>query len=528
MILCLVVIIMILMGAVFWIFQSHGQEEEASQEGFLNSVYERMNGEEDQGYAISSSREEAVQTGKKILEQGGNAVDAAIAMSYTLGVVEPSSSGIGGGGCMVIFDPRTDEYYYYDYTSEAANSGFSQTIMVPGLVSGMETIREEIGSMDLSELLAPAIKYCDGVEVSKELSIRINNASGVLDTNSPFYEEDHWLTEGETLVQKELKETLMTLASEGASSFYTGTIAKEIANEIGMSLEDLSAYETKRSDVVKDQYLDYEIVSAAAPYSGVTLIQMVKMAERLEMPDSETDNESYLNDLRTITVASHSDRIKNIYDNNSEDLDIPYLVSDEYIDQLLMSSVNDVDYEEDECEDTTAFTVIDKDGMVVACTNTLSSFFGCKEEVAGFYMNNSGKNFGTGVNAYAPGKRPRTHIAPTILRSDDEVMAIASPGGNVIVKVLGSVLIDICQHGEEPQEAVDKQRVLFENSSLIYYEIGYETDSIAKMSGMEYPAVPISNHPYFGCVAISGYKEDDGFFAAKDVRRQGSCIAYNK
>ena len=329
------------------------------------------------------------------------------------------------------------------------------------------------------------------------------------------------------MIQEELKGTLETIAKEGAESFYKGSLAQVIADKTGMTLSDLANYETKCSKPIVGKYLDYEVASAVVPYSGVTLIQMLKMAEKLNVPNPKENSKGFIDGLRNITVISHADRIKKVYDFDDFDK-ANSLVTESYINNLLATSMEDISYEEDESEDTTAFTVIDKNGMVVSCTNTLSSFFGCKESVGGFFMNNSGRNFGTGVNSYQPGKRPRTHIAPSILKSDDEVFAIASPGGNVIVKILGTVIIDICQYETEPQEAVDKQRVLFKDSNLIYYEMGHDTNPIVKATGAGFSAVPVTNHPYFGCVSISGYSKEDGFYAAADFRRQGECSVYNE
>ena len=505
-------------------------DEPNNQEEFENNSIQSIDvqGEEKrQGYAVSSSRKEAVKVAEDILENGGNAVDAAVAMSYTLAVVEPSSSGLGGGGCMVIYDPDAEEYFFYDYTAEAAESGCSKTIMVPGFVNGMEMINRDLGTMDIKQLIEPAIAYCDGIKISKELSNRISNASGVISKESAFYQNGRWLSEGDELIQEELKGTLETIVKDGAESFYKGSLAQEIANKTGMTLSDLANYETKCSKPIVGKYLDYEVASAVVPYSGATLIQMLKMAEKLDIPNPKENSKGFIDGLRNITAISHVDRIKNVYDFDDFDK-ANSLVTESYINNLLATSMENISYEEDESEDTTAFTVIDKNGMVVSCTNTLSSFFGCKESVGGFFLNNSGRNFGTGVNAYQPGKRPRTHIAPSILKSDDEVFAIASPGGNVIVKILGTVIIDICQYETEPQEAVDKQRILFKDSSLIYYEIGHDTDPLVKVTGAGFPAVPITNHPYFGCVSISGYNEENGFYAAADFRRQGECSDYNE
>lgn len=478
--------------------------------------------EKEEGYAISSSSSQACRAGAEVLENGGNAVDAAIAMAYTLSVTEPYGSGLGGGGCMVVFDPDSGASYFYNYGAEAAQSGFSSQILIPGFVSGMESARTDLGTMELAELLKPAIEYCDGFEIGAEFETRIDSASGMLDMDSPFYQDGRWLREGDTLVQPELKQTLCILAEEGSASFYSGTIAEMLVQNTGMTKADLSCYETVKTTPVQGDYREYKILSAAAPYSGATLIQMLKMLEFLDIENPREDNSAFLIKLEQATLAAHADRLNYTADPRFGAEGEKERVTDSYVAELLNLDLEDLEIE-DESEDTTGFTVIDKNGMTVACTNTLSQFWGSKVNVGGFYLNNSGNNFSSGVNGYARGKRPRTHISPTILYTDEEIIAIASPGGNAIVKVLAEVLTDVCRFGTQAQEAVDKRRVLFQNNGLVYYETGYDTECLAEIPGSGYRGIPSENHSLFGNVALSEYKKDTGYNAVTDRRRNGLC-----
>lgn len=526
----LVITGLILLGASilfvkFWSENSDrmGNSEEKAFEEFTSLLSsDKDENKLCEGYSISSCHQYATEAGAAVLETGGNAVDAAIAMSYTLAVVEPYASGLGGGGCMLIYDPDTEQFYFYNYASEAAASGASSQMLIPGFVSGMEKILDDFGSFSYDELLQPAIKCCDGITVDNILASRIDSTSGALGEDSVFYQNGEFLQEGDTLVQNELKETLLILQEEGADSFYTGSIAQKIVEETAFTQKDMDSYETICTEPVVGNYSGYKAASAAAPYSGVTLIQMLKMAELLKIPDPDTDNRTFLKQLETISLTSHTDRLQNVYDLRfaKSAVEQNEQVTAAYIGKLLNMDVSEF-ADDEECEDTTAFAIVDQNGMIVACTNTISSFFGCKKEVGGFYLNNSGVNFGTGVNSYEPGKRPRSHIAPTILISEDEVIAAASPGGNVIVKTLVNILMDICQFGTEPQEAIDKQRLIFKGESLLHYEIGYDTPLLANVSGLGYQTIAKTSHTYFGNVALAGYSDENGYYAVSDPRRNG-------
>lgn len=500
-------------------------DENDSESDFI----QKDNETEGLGYSISTSSPYATEAGVQVLENGGNAVDAAIAVAYTLAVTEPYGSGLGGGGGMLIYDPDADDFCFYNYAAEAAQSGASSLTLVPGFVSGMETVRLDYGTMEYADLISYAIECCDGVEVNSAFAKRINANSSALGTDSVFYKDGHWLEEGDILVQPELKKTLELLAVEGANSFYSGSVAEMLVNATAFTREDLTAYETIRMDAVVGEYESYTVASAAAPFSGVTLIQMLKMAELLDIPSPSENNVVFLESLQRITIASHADRVKNVYDHRfaNNKIDQNAQVTDAYVSSLL--DMNIQSYEDDEeCEDTTGFTIVDKDGMVVSCTNTLSYFFGCKSQVGGFYLNNSGVNFGTGVNAYAVGKRPRTYISPTIVKGENNIYAIATPGGDAIVKVLANIIMDTSTFGTEPQEALDKLRMYFMGNGIIWYERGFDTPLIAEVSGYGYAAVANTNHTLFGNVAIAGYSSSEGYYAAADLRRGGESKALSE
>jgi gamma-glutamyltranspeptidase/glutathione hydrolase len=480
------------------------------------------------GYSVSSCNVLATKVGENILENGGNAVDAAVAMSYVLSVVEPYASGLGGGGCMIVYDAKDDDYQFYNYGAEAPNSGQSKTILVPGLVSGMETVHKDYGSVDFAELLEPAISYCDGFEIDDTLGKQIQNLKNLLGENSVFYRDGRYLDAGDVLIQTELKETLKAIANGGSEVFYKGEIAEKIASNTSLKMSDLSAYKTIKDDVVMADVGDYSIATAPAPYSGVTLIQMLKMAELMNLPSPEEDNDAFLEGLEKITLTAYHDRQSKIYDYRfgSYSFNEEEYVSDFYIANLMSLDIDEYEWDE-ESVDTTSFTVIDKNGMMVVGTNTLTSFFGSQSQVAGFYLNSTGHNFGTGVNGYEAGKRPRSYISPTIIKDETGVYAIATPGGAAIVKVLANVILDIENYGTEPQAAVDKRRILVQGDSVIKYETGLEDPLFVDVLTSGYSAIGTSNHMLFGNITLSGYDINGGYFAVTDQRRGGLGTAKN-
>ena len=203
----------------------------------VNKVLKR-NGLE--GYGVSSSNPLAVKVGMKVLEDGGNAADAAVAISYVLGVVEPYGSGIGGGGAMLIYSPKDNKFEFFNYRETAPISSDTQIsgIGVPGFVKGMEDVNKAYGVKSMSELLQPAIDYAEnGFEMDTNLYNRLNVFKGYSDMSSlsTFYDENgEPKSEGTTIVQRELADTLKSIQKDGSESFYSGTIAKNLT--IGTTL----------------------------------------------------------------------------------------------------------------------------------------------------------------------------------------------------------------------------------------------------------------------------------------------------
>ena len=170
------------------------------------------------GFAVSSSSNEATETGMQILAQGGNAVDAAIAMSYVLGVCEPYSSGLGGSGFMVVYMPDEQCAYSLNYRATAGSSYPSDKILVPGLVMGMEEACRQWGTRSMAELMDPAIDYANnGFSATEDFVKRVQHYASV--SSAPVFSE---VKEGDTVVQTQLGSTLETIQSQGAAAFYTG------------------------------------------------------------------------------------------------------------------------------------------------------------------------------------------------------------------------------------------------------------------------------------------------------------------
>ena len=478
------------------------------------------------GFSVSSSSNEATETGMQILAQGGNAVDAAIAMSYVLGVCEPYSSGLGGSGFMVVYMPDEQCAYSLNYRATAGSSYPSDKILVPGLVMGMEEACRQWGTRSMAELMDPAIDYANnGFSATEDFVKRVQHYASV--SSAPVFSE---VKEGDTVVQTQLGSTLETIQSQGAAAFYTGQIAQDIASVSTLSTADIADYQVSVTQAPSVSYGDYTLYASDAPSSGITVLQMMKLAETFQMPSPSEDAAGYLQTLKKCQQTAYAARSHTLVDPAFDDYDSSYYTSDGYIEGLAASAAAPVESDpERQC--TTQFSVIDGNGMVVNVTNTLSDSWGSCKQVDGFYLNNTGSNFSdSGINAYEAGKQPRTHISPVIaVGADGGSLAVGSPGGSVIPQVVMPVLQNILSFGVDPVTAVEQSRFVFADDGRLCLETddnGSTGKKLLDQSGLSMNYYYNNSHIYFGCTSLVGYSPDFGVFGVCDMRRGTSAAMY--
>ena len=541
----------IFIGLLSWTYLEAAHQEEVSREfkrnqisslkahdGFNYEEFDEANRErytEDdysiEFYGVSALHPIAAEVGMEIMEAGGTAVDAAIAISFVLNVVEPYGSGIGGGGALVLHDPY-DGVYSYDYREIAPLSATSywggpeRGMAVPGMVKGMETLHEDHGTMTWEELLAPSIRVAEeGFRITEMFHIQvINGARYVLDgpVRRRLYPDDHPIRTGALLRMPELAATLRKIQAEGSSAFYEGEIASQIIRRTGMTREDLLAYEVNVGEPAKGEFQFYDkeqdrwrtqtVYGAANPTSSIVTIQALQMASQLDLreyfQDPNLPEGASMGDLLSIEAfqgdyihlaneiirVTYEDRLENIGDPKFEEVDQDALTSPEYTKELLTKVRMDVagQYEEDmkelfdspaEREDsrhTTHFVIIDPEGRMISVTNTLGELFGAGIEVAGFYMNNQSRNFSQesdSPNYFQPGKRPRTFVSPLILAEHDRpVLGLGTPGGRRIPTLLFQTIMqyyfgrDNEGNSIDLQEAIERPRFYFEGDSIYVEE----------------------------------------------------------
>ncbi|MCH5198147.1 MAG: gamma-glutamyltransferase [Oscillospiraceae bacterium] len=475
-------------------------------------------------YSVSSSSDIATDVGMSVLEAGGNAVDAAVAVAYTLAVVEPYGSGIGGSGGLVVYDMNNNECVFYDYRASAGSASYSSdSIGVPGLVAGMEACLSDYGTMTIKDLLDPALHYAEkGFEVNAQLGLRLSSIEDKLNKFSWLHNENgEFLSEGDIMYQPELAKVIKAIQAEGAKVFYSGWIADDIAANTSLTKEDLAGYQVYKRNALKGYFEGYTVYSANSPLSGITLIQMLEMAEELDIANPKTQPLDYLAQLKQITATAYGSRYSTIGDPSFYGINENELISREYIRSLLALGYDDEDYDKDyEGMETTSFSIVDSSGLAVSATNTLTQFWGARIAVDGIYMNSTNDNFSSsGINKYEPGKRSRTFTAPTIITGDNGyVMAIGTPGGNNIPTRLFGILVDILKFGEEPQQAVFKPGILYQNGVLtmgrdeenpMWFDTSVVKENIVwKAKGI-----------WWGTIALAGYSDEQRAFAAFDDNR---------
>jgi gamma-glutamyltranspeptidase / glutathione hydrolase len=492
---------------------------------------------------VSASHPAAVEVGMAVLESGGNAIDAAIAVAYALGVAEPFGSGIGGGGAMLVLPPG-EVPRYYDYREIAPVSGElpPSDIGVPGFVAGMAHIHDEHGSLDLAGLIEYAARLAeDGVVVDDYLHERLEGAAHRMPIHllPRLFPDGLPIAPGETLRQPEYAAALRLIQDEGPQVFYEGELGEAVADAVsGLELDDLAAYEVLELDPAVGTFAGYRLLSGGAPTSGATVIQLLQVAEELGITDLDLDGADAHHVLAQAWRVAHAQRTADLADPTVEDVEVEALL-DPAVSRRFAAAIPDdgfVEVEEDDEElslhsDTTHAVIVDREGTMVSMTNTLSNFFGSGLPVSGFFLNDQLKNFSAdpdSINHPAPGKRPRSFITPTIVVDDEgrPVLGIGSPGGRRIPNVVAQVLVRWAGHGQELEDAVLAPRFHLERRVLEVEEAlpnGVTEDLVGR--GYEVTTtVPTSE--YYGGVQALVVDWDAGTIdGVEDLRRTGTWSA---
>ncbi|WP_077603913.1 gamma-glutamyltransferase family protein [Oceanobacillus sojae] len=530
--------IVVAAGLVFVYAQQGMFEEEVTNTDYGVEQSETMNTAE--GYGVSASHPLAVEAGMKVLEAGGNAADAAVVVAYVLGTVEPYGSGIGGGGEMLIYPYDADEPTVYEYRETAPESGARpETFAIPGLVRGMEELNNDLGSMDMKDLIQPAIDYAEeGFKVDNHLVDRLGKGSYRMDVAEleEFFPNGEILEVNDTLVQPELADTLRHIQEDGADAFYEGLIADQIVeHEDTLKAEDLSSYTAQTTEAAHGSFAGYDVYSAPPPLAGVTLIQSLQMAEQLNVASTEDNQRDYMHLIGEISKRSYDDRVENVGDRFFTDaMSADELTSAAYTQQMADTisldelsedyEVNDSISDEEDHDNTTHFVIIDQDGTMVSATHTLGNFFGSGDNVAGFFMNNQMENFSTSddsLNSIEPGKTPRSFTSPTILTNGEKTIGIGSPGGKRIPMVMTQVLVKYLMFNEPFDEAVENDRFYIEGND-IFTETELDKDVQSGLRARGYEIYNQTDIDFYGGIqSLVIDEESNTIYGTADSRRNG-------
>lgn len=482
---------------------------------------------------VSSDSEIATRVGIEILKKGGNAIDAAVAVGFTLAVTFPTAGNIGGGGFMLIrmadgketlIDYRemaplkAHRDMYLDEKGEVRKGLSEEGYLasgVPGTVAGLTLALERFGTLPLKEVLKPAIEIAEkGFHVDSYLK---NSLESHRETLSKFPETKRILLRnkeelkiGEMIVQKELAKTLREIAKYGPDTFYKGKIAELIEKDMikngGLiDKKSLSSYRAVIREPIRTFYRGYEIVTAPPPSSGVIMLQILNILENFEISKMDWKSDEYIHIVAEAMKLAFRDRARLLGDPDFVKIPLKTLLSKDYalkkaksIRYLSALTENEADSFNpwNEREETTHFSVIDRFGNIVSNTYTLNGSFGSGVIIrgTGILMNNEMDDFsikpgypniygliGGEENSIQPGKRMLSSMTPTIVLKDgNPVLVIGSPGGPTIINTVLHNIIYTIDFGKSLKEAISAPRFHHQwVPNVLYLEEGkYEENVI--------------------------------------------------
>ena len=464
---------------------------------------------------VASEQGLATQVGLDILKQGGNAIDAAVAVGFALAVVLPNAGNIGGGGFMVLHDDKTGKDVAIDFREIAPAKASRDMYLdnqgnvidgkslfthdasgVPGTVAGMEYALKKWGTMPLSQVLEPAIKLADkGFIVSDVLAQTLKEEKSTLGkwsaSKAIFFKNGEPLKSGDLLVQKDLAKSLRLIAKQGAKAFYQGEIATKIAKEMQsqggtMTLEDLKAYKVVERQPIIGDYRGYKVVTMPPPSSGgVHLIEILNMLEHYPIKEDGVNSAKNIHHMAESMKLAYADRSEYLGDPDFVKIPVTGLTSKAYANERvktiddnkarLSSTIKPGKPQPYESDQTTHYSVMDKAGNAVAVTYTLNLNFGSGivVEGTGILLNNEMDDFsvkpgvpnafglvGGAANAIEAKKRPLSSMTPTIVMKNNKPWLVTgSPGGARIITTVLQSVVNTIDHEMNPAEAIITPRV---------------------------------------------------------------------
>lgn len=478
---------------------------------------------------VSSGHPLASRAGMAILEQGGSAVDAAIATAFADAVMQPMSSGIGGGGvALVAVDGMAANYDYRDVVNASGDIPRGGA-GIPGFVAGLERLHADHGSLPWQDLLQPAIRLArDGVPVSHFLAGAISSGSGQRATGDlpQFRDPDgRPLGEGDALVQEELADTMSVIARDGPDAIYRGDLAATITDAPGLDAESLAAYEVRVSEPAAGPVGNYTMLSAAPPHAGAAIIQMVQVAEAAGIADRAPGSAPFV-DLQTQAWQVANSSMQELMGDPAF-VDVPVTeLTDPGRNQAIAADLaagmaanlaagvaavpqavaaGPAGYPGySGADNTTHISVVDAEGGAVSMTNTITNYWGSGRYVEGFFINDSLERFDEigdqDTNASAPGRRPATWSSPTMLLDDQHrpVLVLGTPGGQQIPNVIASVVTRWALHGEDLTEIIPADR-FFYDEGVLSLESSDLTEPLSEL-GWDVRVLPESDRTRFGSV----------------------------
>lgn len=488
---------------------------------------------------VASESALATEVGVDVLRKGGNAVDAAVAVGFTLAVTLPNAGNLGGGGFMVVHDAKSGKDVAIDFREVAPAAATRDMYLdsngnvvagkslytpfavgVPGTVAGLLHALQRFGSKPRADLIAPAIRLAEkGYPVSEQLALLLDAERDHLAASDAsrqvFFRNGRPLQSGELLVNPDLGKSLRLISAEGAKAFYDGPISKAIVAEMQrrngpVTAQDLRSYKVVEREPVRGSYRGYQIVSMPPPSSGgAHIVQILNILERWPLKDHGQNSAQTIHLMAEAMKLAYADRSEYLGDPDFVKVPLKGLTSKAYANELAKridpdkatpaASIKPGKPQPFESDQTTHFSVADSQGNVVAVTYTLNLNFGSGLMAAGtgILLNNEMDDFaakpgvpnafglvGGDANAVQAGKRPLSSMSPTIVLKDGKPWAVTgSPGGSRIITATLQTIVDLIDFGMNPAEAASVPRFHHQWApDVLRVERGLSPDTLALLA----------------------------------------------